>query len=189
MSERTSLRSTDSTHNQYVYIWADGIYMKAGPGTEKACLMVLIGADTEGKKHLLALREGCRESTASWGDLLQDCRARGLNRPACWIADGALGLWAAIDQQNPDSAQQRCTNHKTMNVIDKLPKAEQPEAVKRVRAIWPANREEAARALAGKLITQFRRAGQRNRKTKRRDEVNVADVPNRFTQELTLPRR
>jgi putative transposase len=143
----------------YVYIWADGIYLKAGLGTEKACLMVLIGADTEGKKHLIALREGYRESTASWGDLLQDCRARGLNQPACWIADGALGLWAAIDQQSPDSLQQRCTNHKTMNVIDKLPKAEQPEAVKRVRAIWQANREDAARKLATKLIADFRRAG------------------------------
>jgi transposase-like protein len=101
--------------------------------------MVLIGADTEGTKHLIALREGYRESTDSWGALLKDCRKRGLNQPACRIADGALGLWAAIDEQSPASAQQRCTNHKTMNVIDKLPQAEQPEAVKRVRAIWQAD--------------------------------------------------
>jgi transposase-like protein len=143
----------------FVYIWADGIYLKAGLGTEKACLMVLIGADTEGKKHLIALREGYRESTDSWGALIQDCRKRGLNEPACWIADGALGLWAAIDRQSPHSAQQRCTNHKTMNVIDKLPKAEQPEAVKRIRAVWQADSEEAARKLAAKLIAELRRAG------------------------------
>jgi len=142
-----------------VYIWCDGIYLKAGLGTEKTCLMVLIGADTEGKKHLIALREGYRESTDSWGALLKDCRKRGLNQPACWIADGALGLWAAINEQSPDSAQQRCTNHKTMNVIDKLPKAEQPEAVKRARAIWQADSEQAARNLAAKLIADFRRAG------------------------------
>jgi putative transposase len=144
---------------KYVYIWADGIYLKAGLGTEKACLMVLIGADTEGKKHLLALREGYRESTDSWSALIKDCRKRSLNEPACWIADGALGLWAAINEQSPRSAQQRCANHKTMNVIDKLPQVEQPEAVKRVRAIWQADSEKGARDLAMKLITDFRRAG------------------------------
>jgi putative transposase len=149
----------DLSDRKYVYIWCDGIYLKAGLGTEKACLMVLIGADTEGKKHLLALREGYRESTASWGELLKDCRRRRLNQPACWIGDGALGLWAAIDEQSPASAQQRCTNHKTMNVIDKLPQAEKPEAVKRVRAIWQADSEQAARNLAAKLITDFRVAG------------------------------
>jgi len=149
----------DLSKRKYVYIWADGIYLKAGLGTEKACLMVLIGADTEGQKHLIALREGYRESTDSWSELIQDCRARGLNEPACWIADGALGLWAAIDAQSPQSAQQRCTNHKTMNVLDKLPKGEQPEAVKRVRAIWQADNETAARNLAAKLIADFRRAG------------------------------
>jgi transposase-like protein len=147
------------SERKYVYLWCDGIYLKAGLGTEKTCLMVLIGADTEGKKHLIALREGYRESTDSWGALLKDCRKRGLNQPACWIADGALGLWAAINEQSPDSAQQRCTNHKTMNVIDKLPQAEQPEAVKRVRAIWQADSEQAARKLAGKLIADFRNAG------------------------------
>jgi transposase-like protein len=147
------------SERKYVYLWCDGIYLKAGLGTEKTCLMVLIGADTEGKKHLIALREGYRESTDCWGALLKDCRKRGLNQPACWIADGALGLWAAINEQSPDSAQQRCTNHKTMNVIDKLPQAEQPEAVKRVRAIWQADSEQAARKLAGKLIADFRNAG------------------------------
>jgi putative transposase len=144
---------------RYVYIWADGIYLKAGLGTEKACLMVLIGADTEGCKQLIALREGYRESTASWGALLKDCRRRGLNQPACWVADGALGLWAAVNEHYPRSAQQRCTNHKTMNVIDKLPTAEQAEAVKRLRAIWQADREQAARKLAGNLIGDFRAAG------------------------------
>jgi putative transposase len=149
----------DLSARTFVYIWADGIYLKAGLGTEKACLMVRIGADTEGQKHLIALREGYRESTESWGALLRDCRRRGLNPPACWIADGALGLWAAIDAQSPASAQQRCTNHKTMNVIDKLPKAEQPEATRRLRAIWQAESEKAARKLVAKLIADFRAAG------------------------------
>ena len=158
-TQYAAFEKQDLSERKYAYIWCDGIYLKAGLGTEKTCLMVLIGADTEGKKHLIALREGYRESTDSWSELLKDCRRRGLSQPACWVADGALGLWAAINEQSPDSAQQRCTNHKTMNVIDKLPQAEQPEAVKRVRAIWQADSEQAARKLATKLITDFRTAG------------------------------
>jgi transposase-like protein len=143
----------------FVYIWADGIYLKAGLGTEKACLMVLIGADAAGVKHLIALREGYRESTESWGDLLRDCRKRGLNEPACWIADGALGLWAAINEQSPKSAQQRCTNHKTMNVIDKLPLKERPTWIPRLRAIWKADSEQAARRLHAAVVHDLREAG------------------------------
>jgi transposase-like protein len=158
-AQYAAFEKQDLSVRKYVYIWADGIYLKAGLGTEKACLLVLIGADTEGKKHLIALREGYRESTDSWGGLLADCRKRGLNEPACWIADGALGLWAAINEQSPNSAQQRCTNHKTMNVVDKLPQAEQAEAVKRLRAIWQADSEKAARNLAAKLIADYQQAG------------------------------
>lgn len=149
----------DLSARTLVYIWADGIYLKAGLGTEKACLMVLIGADTAGVKHLVALREGYRESTESWGDLIRDCRKRGLNEPACWIADGALGLWAAVNEQSPHSTQQRCTNHKTMNVIDKLPLKERPTWMPRVRAIWQADSEKAARRLAAATVHDLREAG------------------------------
>jgi putative transposase len=149
----------DLVGSTFVYIWADGIYLKAGLGTEKACLMVLIGADTEGVKHLIALREGYRESAESWSDLIRDCRQRGLNEPACWIADGALGLWAAINEHSPGSAQQRCTNHKTMNVLDKLPKEEQPEYTLRLRAIWQSDSEKSARTLAEAVIHDLRQAG------------------------------
>jgi putative transposase len=155
----TAFDRQDLSDRKFVYLWADGIYLKAGLGTEKACLMVLIGADTQGQKHLIALREGYRESAESWGALLKDCRQRSLNEPACWIADGALGLWAAVNEQSPRSAQQRCTNHKTMNVIDKLPQAEQPEATTRLRAIWQAASEPAARKLAAAVIADFRQAG------------------------------
>jgi transposase-like protein len=149
----------DLSDHTFVYIWADGIYLKAGLGTEKACLLVLIGADIEGQKHLIALREGYRESAASWGELLQDCRARGMNEPACWIADGALGIWAAVNEHCRHSAQQRCTNHKTMNVIDKLPMSERPEYTKRLRAIWQADSESGARKLAAKVVLDLSAAG------------------------------
>jgi len=158
-AEYAAFDQQDLSDREYVYIWSDGIYLKAGLGKEKACLMVLIGADTEGKKHLIALREGHRESADSWGALLKDCRRRGLNEPACWIADGALGLWAAVNEHSPGSAQQRCTNHKTMNVVDKLPQSERPEALKRLRGIWQSDSEDAARALATKLVADYRTAG------------------------------
>ena len=148
----------DLSGTKFVYLWADGIYLKAGLGTEKACLLVLMGVDTNGQKHLIALREGFRESAESWGELLADCRRRGLNEPACWIADGALGLWAAVNEHSRRSAQQRCTNHKTINVLDKLPKSERPEYVKRLRAIWQADSEDAARKLAEKVVADLRRA-------------------------------
>ena len=149
----------DLSEHTFVYVWADGIYLRTGLGTEKACLLVLIGADIEGRKHLIALREGYRESAASWGELVQDCRARGMNEPACWIADGAMGIWAAVNEHCRHSAQQRCTNHKTMNVIDKLPMSERPEYTKRLRAIWQANSESAARKLAAKMIHDLSAAG------------------------------
>ena len=157
-SEYEAFDRKDLGGTAFVYIWADGIYLKAGLGTEKACLLVLIGADSSGQKHLIALREGFRESAESWGDLLGDCRRRGLKEPALWIADGALGLWSAVDQHSRRSAQQRCTNHKTMNVIDKLPKAERPEYIQRLRAIWQAPSEETSRRLAEKVVADLRRA-------------------------------
>ena len=91
--------------------------------------------------------------------MLKDCRRRGLNEPACWVADGALGIWAAVNEHCPHSAQQRCTNHKTINVIDKLPKSERPEYTQRLRAVWQADSEQAARALAKRLIGDLRTAG------------------------------
>ncbi|MFZ0544983.1 MAG: IS256 family transposase [Candidatus Promineifilaceae bacterium] len=157
-SEYEAFDRKDLSGSKFVYVWADGIYLKAGLGTEKACLMVLIGADTAGCKHLIALREGYRESAESWGSLIADCRKRGLNEPALWIADGALGLWSAVNEHSRRSAQQRCTNHKTMNVIDKLPKAERPEYVTRLRAIWQAEDGTKARKLAKKVIADLRTA-------------------------------
>lgn len=157
-TEYEAFDTRDLKATRFVYIWADGIYLKAGLGTEKACLMVLIGADTTGRKHLIAIREGFRESAESWGGLIADCRKRGLNEPALWIADGALGLWSAVNEHSRHSAQQRCTNHKTMNVIDKLPKAERPEYIQRIRAVWQAEKEEDSRKLAAKVIADLRAA-------------------------------
>lgn len=105
-----------------VYMWADGIYVKAGLEREKACLLVVIGADENGVKHVLAVESGYRESTESWSEVLRDLKARGLRPPALTVADGNMGIWAALKQVYPESLEQRCWNHKMRNVLDCIPK-------------------------------------------------------------------
>lgn len=113
---------------QLVYAWADGIYVKAGLEKEKAALLVIIGATVEGHKVLLACESGQRESKLSWAALLRDLKARGLRLPRLTVADGHLGIWSALSEILPESQQQRCWNHKILNVLDALPKSEQPTA-------------------------------------------------------------
>lgn len=133
-----------------VYVWVDGIYMKAGLGDERACLLVIIGADVTGKKHLLSLEEGFRESKESWLGVLRRLKARGLNEPAVAVGDGALGFWAAATQAWRLTKQQRCWLHKMRNVLDKLPKRERGEAAQSLRAIYlSASREEAQQKMQG----------------------------------------
>jgi transposase-like protein len=142
-----------------VYLWADGVYLQAGIGEERACLLVVIGVDQSGEKHFLALAEGYRESKESWSEVLRDLQRRGLNEPALAIADGGLGFWAALPEVWLQTKRQLCWLHKTRNLMDKLPKAEHREAVERLRAVYLATDGEAARYLAEKLIRDWRVAG------------------------------
>lgn len=143
---------------RFVYLYADGIYLAAGIGDEKACLLIVLGVDTSGRKHFLALGEGYRESKESWLGVLRDLRDRGMNAPALAIGDGALGFWAALGELFPMTKQQLCWLHKTRNVLDKLPKKEHHEAVQRLRAIQRASGRGAAEKLARQLISDWRKA-------------------------------
>jgi len=120
---------------EVVYVWADGIYVKAGLERERAAVLVVIGAMTDGTKEVLALTSGYRESTESWAAVLRDLMARGLNEPRLLVADGNPGIWAAAAQVWPGAEEQRCWNHKTRNVLDRLPKREQKEAKELLRAV------------------------------------------------------
>ena len=111
-----------------VYVWVDGIYIKAGIAAERACLLVVMGADVTGKKHLLALAEGYRESKESWLEVLRRLQTRGMNEPALAVGDGGLGFWAAAGEVWRQRKQQRCWVHKMRNVLDKLPHQERGEA-------------------------------------------------------------
>lgn len=158
-AEFTAWQRRDLSRVKIVYLWADGIYLKAGIADEKRCLLVIIGVDVTGCKHLLTLREGFRESGASWFEALSDLRRRGLNEPALAIADGGLGFWAAWPKVWGQTKEQLCWLHKMRNILDKLPKREQAEAVLRLRAIYSASNRETAEKLAQALLQDWRQAG------------------------------
>lgn len=129
---------------EVVYVWGDGVYVKAGLEKEKACLLVLIAALADGSKVVLAVEEGYRESTLSWKTLLRDLRDRGLRVPRLVVGDGAMGLWAALDEIFPATDQQRCWNHKMANVTDKVPEKHRIEAKERLRKVVYAKTLEKA---------------------------------------------
>jgi transposase-like protein len=111
-----------------VYVWADGIYVKAGLEKDKAAMLVLIAALRDGRKVVLAVESGYRKSTESWAALLRDLKARGLRAPRLLMADGHLGIWGAVSAVFPTVGEQRCWNHRLVNVLDTLPKTLQAEA-------------------------------------------------------------
>ncbi|HSG29163.1 MAG TPA: IS256 family transposase, partial [Candidatus Krumholzibacterium sp.] len=120
---------------EVVYVWADGIYVKAGLERDKAALLVVIGAMSDGTKEVLALMSGYRESTESWTAVFRDLVARGLGEPRLLVADGNPGIWAAAVKVWPEAEEQRCWNHKIRNVLDRLPKREHSEAKELLRAV------------------------------------------------------
>jgi putative transposase len=140
----------DLSARRYAYVWADGVYLQARMEPRAECMLVLIGATPEGKKELVGFQVGIRESVHSWRELLVDLKARGLAiAPELATGDGALGFWKALEEVSPTTRHQRCTVHKTANVLDKLPKSVQPTAKADLREIWTApDRATAETAIA-----------------------------------------
>jgi putative transposase len=132
-----SKRSLAGKH--YVYVWADGVHFNIRLEQDRQCILVLMGATADGKKELIAIADGYRESEQSWKELLLDAKARGLEiEPSLAIGDGALGFWKAIRQVWSTTQEQRCWVHKTANVLDKLPKGTQPKAKAALHEIYEA---------------------------------------------------
>lgn len=128
----------------WAYLWADGIYVKAGIGKEKAALLVVIGVNSDGEKRYLALEAGYRESKESWAGVLRQLKSRGVKNPRLMIADGNLGLWAALSEVFPQAQEQLCWNHKTLNVMDCVSKKEQVAVKSHMNAMMYAeSRQEA----------------------------------------------
>src|ERR687897_1553491 len=135
----------DLSGKRYVYFWVDGIHVQARLEDEAQCLLVIIGATPEGKKELVGLIDGVRESAQSWRELLLDLKRRGLAMgPELAVADGALGFWKAVEEVWPKTRGQRCWVHKTANVLNKLPKSQQPKAKRALQEIWMAETKKDA---------------------------------------------
>ena len=143
--EHTRWSKRDLSAKRYVYFWVDGIHVQARLEHDAQCLLVIIGATPEGKKELVGLTDGVRESTQSWKELLLDLRRRGLSMgPKLAIADGALGFWQALAEIWPHTRGQRCWVHKTANVLNKLPKSQQSKAKRALQEIWMAETKKDA---------------------------------------------
>ena len=133
--EYAAWKQQELSRLEVVYAWADGLYVKAGIEDRKAALLTIVGATASGEKVLLACESGERESKESWLAVLRDLRARGLRLPKLTVADGHLGIWAALGELHPGGEEQRCWNHKLVNVLDGLPKKEQPRAIELLKAL------------------------------------------------------
>jgi transposase-like protein len=136
---------------KYVYVWADGIHINVrleDQENQRQCILVLMGATADGEKELIAVRDGYRESEASWTELLADIKNRGLSiDPKLAIGDGALGFWAAVRKMFPEIREQRCWFHKSGNVLNQMPKSVQARAKEAIHEIWMAEtREDAYKA-------------------------------------------
>ena len=146
----------DLSARRYVYFWADGIHVQARLEDAAQCLLVIIGATPEGRKELVGLIDGVRESTQSWRELLLDLKRRGLTiGPELAVADGALGFWQAIEEVWPKTRGQRCWVHKTANVLNKLPKSQQPKAKRALQEIWMAETRNDAEAAFDAFVRTY----------------------------------
>ncbi len=145
--------SRDFHRQRYVYVWVDGIYFTVRGDEARQCLLVMVGVDEWGRKALLAVEDGYRESKQSWCELLVNLQSRGFAPPSLAIGDGALGFWAALAEVYPTTRTQRCWVHKMANVLNKLPKGVQAKAKQGLQAIWMAE----SRAAASRALDRFLR--------------------------------
>jgi transposase-like protein len=143
-AEQRAFAARDLSGVDYVYLWADGIHVNIRLEEHKLCLLVMIGVRADGRKELIALADGYRESTESWADLLRDCARRGMRAPVLAAGDGALGFWGALREVFPQAREGRCWFHKTANILAALPRSAHPGAKKAIAEIWGAEDKQHA---------------------------------------------
>jgi transposase-like protein len=181
-SEQRAFAARDLSSVDYVYLWADGIHVNIRLEEHKLCLLVLIGVRADGRKELVALADGYRESGESWADLLRYAARRGMRAPVLAVGDGALGFWAALREVFPVTREQRCWFHKIGNVLAALPRSAHPGAKKALAQIWNAeDRQHAPRRRPGvrdRLRSQVRRGHREDHRRSRR-AARVLRLPRR----------
>jgi transposase-like protein len=156
--ERQAWKQRDLSKEEYVYLWADGVYFTIRlDSDDRQCILVLIGATKDGRKELLAVQDGYRESEQSWHELLTDLKEKQhlALPPKLAVGDGALGFWAALRKVYPTTREQRCWMHKSGNVLDKLPRGVQPRAKDDLHQIWMAETRSAANAAFDLFLEKY----------------------------------
>lgn len=166
-------RQRDLSKRRYVYIWADGIYSNVRMD-DKLCLLVIIGSDDTGRKEVLAVVDGYRESEASWFEVLSQLESQGLTiPPKLAVGDGALGFWKALAKKWPETATQRCWVHKTANVLNKVPKAVQPKVKEALHDIWQAETRDQAYRAFDSTIKRFKAKYARAMECLKKDKASM----------------
>ena len=143
--------------NEFVYLWADGVYLGAGPADERRVMLVVMGVNLNGHKKILAIDDAFAESEDSWTRVFESLRDRGLTDVAMLVADGAAGIWSAFGKAYPRAKQQRCWLHKMRNVLDKVPERIEATVQEQLRAIMHAESRELAASLLETLALALER--------------------------------
>jgi len=156
-AEYQEWREQDLSGLEVTYQWADGIYVKAGLEKDKAALLVIIGALSNGEKRILACESGYRESKESWMGVLRDLTGRGLKLGRLTVADGHLGIWSALGELHPQGEEQRCWNHKIINVLDAMPKGVRAEAAEYLSKIPYAETKQKCQILRDAFAARYRK--------------------------------
>jgi len=155
-AEHRAFMNRSLADRDYVYCWVDGVHFNVRLEEDRLCCLVIVGVRLDGTKELVAIKDGYRESTDSWADLLRDLKRRGMRAPVVAVGDGALGFWAALRDVWPETREQRDWVHKTANILDVLPKSAQPTAKKMLAEIRDAEDRDHAVAAAKAFDTEFR---------------------------------
>ena len=154
--EHRAFMNRDLSDRDFVYVWVDGVHFNVRLEQDRLCCLVIVGVRLDGTKELVAIADGYRESTDSWGDLLRDLKRRGMRAPMVAVGDGALGFWAALRDVWPETREQRDWVHKVANTLDALPKSVQPTAKKMLVEIRDAEDRDHAVAAAKRFDAEFR---------------------------------
>lgn len=148
-------RNRDLSGQDYIYVWVDGVHFRVRLDDDRLCTLVVIGVRCDGKKELLAVEDGYRESAESWSSVLRDLKHRGMRSPKLTIGDGALGFWKAVGDVWPETQEQRCWVHRLANVLDKLPKRLQPKAKRALHEIMNADTKEGAERMTDRFVRDY----------------------------------
>jgi putative transposase len=156
-AEHRAFMNRSLADRDYVYCWVDGVHFNVRLEEDRLCCLVIVGVRLDGTKELVAIKDGYRESSDSWADLLRDLKRRGMRAPVVAVGDGALGFWAALRDVWPETREQRDWVHKTANILDVLPKSAQPTAKKMLAEVRDAEDRDHAVAAAKAFDSEFRK--------------------------------